>query len=265
MADAIVLQPGSLSDFDLDELRDLVGRIQSAGVGDDLSIGIAEERGHGVLPEQILHVVLPMLEGYAAGKIIDAIIGWGRQVWRDSREASRASGDEPAAVVVDIIGQDGEVLRRVKMDLPEGEPQPYRGPLFPPGFRTGPPKWVAGPAAGGAQIQSQEPGARIHPQEFAVPDLQALVAELGAAGFQASWAGKGEQPPQAVAEEGGPPTYTLLRVVIDDPLSETEAIGAVMRWMPEKRFPRVGDAQAEISIMGTNGQVLHRLLIPPPL
>jgi hypothetical protein len=117
LVDAIVLRPGNPRDLTPEKLADLVSDLEAELEEVEVSIEIQEQRGYGVTWWEVLHVTLPWLEGYAAGKAIDVAISWARGRWMQQHEQR----DRPRPIGVNIYGPNGEVPRRVKVDLPDGE------------------------------------------------------------------------------------------------------------------------------------------------
>jgi hypothetical protein len=138
--DVLVIR-STREDFSEGELESLAD-VLAAEIGDpDLSLGIQRQGNFPAPLPAIVVVFLPWVEGYAVGKALDAAIGWARKVWRDRQH----SGANPRPVVVAIYGPKGEVLKRVVLDDPDGEPKPYDGPIAGPGLRVGPARWHKGP------------------------------------------------------------------------------------------------------------------------
>jgi hypothetical protein len=138
--DVLVIR-STREDFSDGELESLADAL-AAEIGDpELSIGIQRQGNFPVPLPQILFVFLPWVEGYVVGKAIDAVIGWARMAWRDRQGKSA----DRRPVVVDIHGPKGEVLKRVMLDEPDGEPKPYDGRITGPGFRVGKTRWHKGP------------------------------------------------------------------------------------------------------------------------
>jgi hypothetical protein len=68
---------------------------------------------------EVVHVVLIWAGGYGATKAADAAIAWARDRWR----RDRAQNSKPLKRHVIIHGPNGEILRRIAVDEPEGVPE----------------------------------------------------------------------------------------------------------------------------------------------
>jgi hypothetical protein len=129
----------SREDFAPQELDSLADALGDASADPSVSIGIKVQDNSGVLPPEIVHVFLPWLEGYVAGKMVDATLKWLREMWKRRKRRKRRR-----PVVADVY-IDEELVTRVICDWPDGEPRPYDGEVWPMGVYVGPPRWRSGP------------------------------------------------------------------------------------------------------------------------
>ncbi len=255
IASRVVLRPGKSADFEARDLGELALEIGELA-GSDVSVGIAEQRDSGPQPATVLHVVITLSEGYAFSHIVDVIIGWARSKWKERRDGSKASGEAPQPIIVNV---EGNVSVHVKIDLPDGEPSEHDGPVHPRGERVGEPRWVAGPAA--PDRPQDQSAAWIYPLQTSRDAGERLREELERSSFHAVVDnGPG---PTVTGECGGPPLETIVRVRIADPFREDEALAAISRWVQA-----LGDSDkhpywASASVMDCNGSVLRRLTMPP--
>jgi hypothetical protein len=117
--DVIQIRPGNPLDLTPEKLDDLVKALEAEFPEVTVSVEITEQRGYGVTWWEVLHVTLPWVEGYAAGKAIDLAVSWASRRWKQEHETR----ERPRPISVTIYGPNGEVLKRVKVELPDGEPE----------------------------------------------------------------------------------------------------------------------------------------------
>jgi hypothetical protein len=253
---SLVLSGGKPADFGAGELTELAQELADA-LGGEVSVGIAEERASGPLPDEVLHVALAVARDYAIGKLLDATLGWARRRWRRRRDEAAASGSAPPPTVVHFEGRESIVFR---LDLPDGEPLTWSGPVTPRGRRRSAPRWIAGPAAPPAP---KDPDAAwVLPVTIAEPDAAALRDALSAGSFDAN----SLAAPPAVTisrEDDGPPMETIVRVMIAEPEREFEAIAAIGRWSHSRSEADGRPYLSSASVIDTTGKVLRRLVISP--
>jgi hypothetical protein len=268
----VVLTLG-LGDVGEGELRELTGALVDVA-DDELSVGIRQQRGFDPTVEHVIHVVLPWAAGYTAGKAVDAILAWARSSWRARKE--RTAGQETISrpIVLKIFGPRGEVLRQVKLDEPDGEPQAYTGGLTrrragetggtPRGLRYTGPIWIAGPRAGGYQTIGTSPRAVIYPlRRFGEQDLERLRVELEEAGIQGSVAEK--SPPSPFPKpDPGIPIDSILVVTVNVPFVEDRTLAAIGRWLDSRRFAPAGDGFPAVTIARPDGTPIRHLMTGEP-
>jgi hypothetical protein len=250
---AIVLFGGKPGDFSAGELVELADELARRSP-EPVSIGVAEQRASGPPPVEILHVALPLLEGYLLGKVIDATLAWARRRWQ--RRHTEA-GDETPPTIVRFEGESAIVFR---LDLPDGEPLRTQESPAPRGVRRSPPRWIVGPAA---PPPPEDPDlAWVLPVRITDPDAEALREELAAYSFDPRPAAA---PPEVAIsrEDGGPPLETIVRVMIAATEREPEAIAAIGRWSQARREAAGRPYTTAASVIDTTGTVLRRLVIAP--
>lgn len=79
----------SREDFAPQELDSLADALGDASADPSVSIGIKVQDNSGVLPPEIVHVFLPWLEGYVAGKMVDATLKWLQEMWKRRKRRKR--------------------------------------------------------------------------------------------------------------------------------------------------------------------------------
>lgn len=97
-----------------DELEGIAEAIRE--VAPDLTVEVEDPKlippgKYGVIYAEVLNVTLPVLGGYVFGKIADAVISKAQAGW-DRKQKHNA---RPRPRYVNILGPDGEVLRKVRI------------------------------------------------------------------------------------------------------------------------------------------------------
>lgn len=252
---SLVLSGAKPSDFGPGELTELAHELVDA-LGVEVSVGLAEERASGPLADEILHVAVTLAEDYAFAKVLDAVLGWARRHWRRRREEAVSSGEAPPPTVVHFEGGENIIFR---LDLPDGEPLTWNGPVNPRGRRRSAPRWVAG----AAPPTSADPDAAwVLPVAIADSDAHALRDTLAAGSFDPDPAAPAPEM-TITREEGGPPMETIVRVMIAAPEREFEAIAAIGRWSQARAGTDRRPHLCAASVIDTAGRVLRRLVISP--
>jgi hypothetical protein len=251
------LAPGKPADFGPPELDSLAQAI-IGGAGPAVSVGIAEQRASTPPPDEVLHALLQLGEGYLAGKFLDIILGWARERWRERREEATTQGEEPTPIYVEI---EGEFRATFKLDLPDGEPLTAdAGSLEPRGLRRSSPRWIAGPAA--PPTPDDLDRAWIYPLSLSLEDAGRLWAAV-ARSFTATLLDGTAPVPAIRHEDGGPPMETIARVMVASPSREFEAISAISDWQQSRDRKELKRYWCSASVIDTSGLVLRRLTIPP--
>lgn len=119
MADKAIITTKGLTDYDgeLDGIADAIRAADSTVEVEVVDPKRMEPGRYGVVWGEILHVTLPMLEGYAAGKIIDAVIAQARK----GSAAKQAGKPRPRPRFVVIFGPDGKEMKRISVDAEADE------------------------------------------------------------------------------------------------------------------------------------------------
>ncbi|HSC20543.1 MAG TPA: hypothetical protein VLC07_02340 [Solirubrobacterales bacterium] len=252
----VILRTGKPADFSRPELNELAKEIAAAAEG--VSVGIVDTRASGPPPEEVLHIAIPLVEGYLGGKLLDAVLGWGKRRWRERR--AKAQDDEIPHPI--FIHFEGEITGWFRIGSPDGDPTSFEGRLGPRGERRSAPRWVAGPMAPPAP---EDPDvAIVYPLVLPSGHAEALCAALRGESFKASLADPGDPGPEIrrQAEDLGPPFETIVRVLIADPEREPKALAALSAW-------RHTDAAitkpywTSASVIDREGNVLRLLTLPP--
>jgi hypothetical protein len=126
----------------------LIDRVKRVGIA--LAKRVQKTRTGFRPVDEILHLALTLGEGYAFSKVLDATLA---RAWRRCRRRhgqAAFSGEKPPPTVIHVEGTESIIFR---LDLPDGEPLIWNGPVYPRGRRRSPPRWVAG--AGAAQALAE--------------------------------------------------------------------------------------------------------------
>ncbi|MER7839183.1 hypothetical protein ABTY98_25745 [Streptomyces sp. NPDC096040] len=125
MASFYIVTPNPY-DFSGDELDEVVKVVKSADPSLDLEAGAQYERGYGVDTYEVLDVIATT--GGAAAAVnqvrvaLTALTKWTRARWTRDRDEHPDENPRPRMIRV-LYGPTGEVLLRVAIDEPEGEPE----------------------------------------------------------------------------------------------------------------------------------------------
>ncbi len=116
----VTLRPGNTRDFEEHELEQLAAAIRDeAGV--DVELEDREQRGYAVTWWEVMNFLLTETAGHVVDAVLAAAILWAKQ--RLSRKKQEDPDRRPRPMWVTVYGPDNEVLKSVKVTLPEDEPQ----------------------------------------------------------------------------------------------------------------------------------------------
>lgn len=125
----VSLRPTNPYEFTDQELEDLAAQLSEIDEAVAVQINEPPQRGYGVHASEVLHLFLETgLTGAfeaVGSKVIESTITWAQARWK--KELEQQPQLPPRARVVTIYGPKGEVLKDVRIDLPDGQPQ-ERGP-----------------------------------------------------------------------------------------------------------------------------------------
>ena len=141
--------------FGSDELGSLADALRLAIADPAVSIGIVYLHYYGDPRTDVLHLMVRFHFARreppecVSNEATETILRWARTEWR-RHEQTR---EDPRPIVVTVIYDDrrddhawrSEVLKRVVLDRPDGEPRPFEGHFGGPGARPEPPTWLYGP------------------------------------------------------------------------------------------------------------------------
>lgn len=125
MADVYLVSPNPY-DFSADELEEVADIVRAAEPDLEIEAGAHPERGYGVSTYEVIDIVSTV--GGAGSVVVsvttglNAVIKWARARWTRDREEHPDENPRPRLVRV-LYGPTGEVLLRVAIDEPDGEPE----------------------------------------------------------------------------------------------------------------------------------------------
>jgi hypothetical protein len=128
-----VLEPGNPFDFTRDELDAIAAEIGEQIPNVDVSIKLRDERGYGVSLVEVMRISTEVADAVkataeAAG-VIALIVAWMRSRWNKDRKDHPDGRPRPRSVV--LYGPNGEILRSVQIDAPDGAPVEEEGGDIP--------------------------------------------------------------------------------------------------------------------------------------
>lgn len=115
------IQPGNPYDFNSDELEDLLNEVRSQAVGADVVLQKKTEHGYGVTLYEVIQVVADV-RGAGGDLVIGYVVAWMTKRWKRDKDAGRRP--RPRSVV--LLDLEGNVLRTIEIDEPNGEPHESR-------------------------------------------------------------------------------------------------------------------------------------------
>jgi hypothetical protein len=130
----VIIEPGNPNDFTADELDELARSLCSADSSLDVRTAIRPERGYGVTLDEVLNIWVEATSGITGtvgvGVIITTVVKWAKERWRKDRD--QHDGHTPRARVLPFYGPDGTVMKQVRIDIPDGEPQEQPSARYEP-------------------------------------------------------------------------------------------------------------------------------------
>ncbi len=121
----VSVRPTNPYEFTDLELEDLAAQLSEIDEAVAVQINVPPQRGYGVHASEVLHLFLEtaLTGGFEAVgvKVIESTIGWAQARWK--KEQQEQPELPPRARVVTIYGPRGEVLKDVRIDLPDGQPR----------------------------------------------------------------------------------------------------------------------------------------------
>lgn len=119
----LILEPGNPHDLDRATLDDLAAELRGVSPEYAVDVFVGEERGYGVTLSEVLRIYMEAgdVAGNTAALLAPffAAAEWARRRWH--RDLKDAPDQNPRPRAVTLYGPDGEALRSVKIDLPDGE------------------------------------------------------------------------------------------------------------------------------------------------
>jgi hypothetical protein len=122
----IHITPTNPFDFSSEELEGLAESLRSEDSAALIHVRTRPEHGYGVSPYEVVELVATA--GGAAAAVDQTVaifrraVNWTRERWQ--RERSEKPDESPRPRTVRLVyGPDGDVLKSVTIDLPDGEPQ----------------------------------------------------------------------------------------------------------------------------------------------
>jgi len=126
----VIFEPGNPHDLSRDELEELATEIREEFPELEVEVFVGEEHGYGVTLSEVLRIYMEIGEVAGATAAIGApfwaTVRWAKKRWHRDREAN--PDELPRPRFVTVYGPDGETLKSVKIDAPDGEVEEDEGP-----------------------------------------------------------------------------------------------------------------------------------------
>jgi hypothetical protein len=121
----IRIRPVNPYDFSQEELDTLAEEIRQEDPTLEVEISDLPERGYGVTPTEIITIITAAGAVAAAlgetAKATDAAVRWIRRRWQKDKQES--DGTPRRRVIRILYGPNGEQLKSIAIDEPDGTPQ----------------------------------------------------------------------------------------------------------------------------------------------
>jgi hypothetical protein len=120
----LLIRPGNPYDFEDGGLQTLADEIRAADTDIVIDIDPRSERGYGVTPWEVVEIVATI--GGAAeavrltAKSVSVAVAWMRRRWQ--KDCGEHAGQPPRPRSVLLLLPDRTLLRKISIDLPDGEP-----------------------------------------------------------------------------------------------------------------------------------------------
>ena len=121
----VFIEPGNPYDIGRADLEELATFVREGEPKFVVEISIGEEQGYGVTFAEVLR--LYMDAGEIAGDTAALFaplwiaVGWMRARW--TRDKENHEGEQPRTRYVTLYGADGNKLKSIKIEMPDGEPE----------------------------------------------------------------------------------------------------------------------------------------------
>lgn len=112
------IQPSNPHDFNSEELADLMNEVHSRVDGVDIDIQEKVERGYGVTLYEVIQVIADV-RGAGGDLVLIAVAEWLRRRWKRDKDAGR----NPRPRAAELLDLEGNKLKSVEIDEPDGEPK----------------------------------------------------------------------------------------------------------------------------------------------
>src|ERR1700738_2655207 len=126
----ILIRPANPFDFEPEELEELANQLREDDSSLDVRIDAQRERGYGVTPYEVIQIIATTGDAAlvlgAGAKVVLRSIKWARERWQ--KEKDTHSSQPPRPRVIEVLDEDGHVLTKITIDLPDGDPRQEDNP-----------------------------------------------------------------------------------------------------------------------------------------
>jgi hypothetical protein len=126
----ILIRPANPFDFEPEELDELANQLRESDPSLDIRIDTQRERGYGVTPYEVIQLIATTGDAVvvlaAGANAVNRSIKWARERWQ--KDKTSHSGQSPRPRVVEVLDENGHVLTKITIDLPDGDPRQEDGP-----------------------------------------------------------------------------------------------------------------------------------------
>jgi len=125
----IKIRPSNPYDFSPEELSELAEEIRQEDPTVEVEVDSLPEQGYGVTPVEVIAIITATGGSVAAvketAKAAQTAINWMRKRWQKDKE--KAVGPPRRRTVRILYGPDGDELKSVTIDEPDGSPEEQSG------------------------------------------------------------------------------------------------------------------------------------------
>ena len=129
----VFMEPGNPHDVSQEDLEDLAALVRTDQPRLAVEVFIGEEQGYGVTFAEVLRIYIDAGEIAGDSAALFApfwiAVRWMRARW--DRDKQTHDGEPPRTRYVTLYGADGNKLKSVKIDIPDGEPEEIDEPQSP--------------------------------------------------------------------------------------------------------------------------------------
>jgi hypothetical protein len=121
----ILIRSANPFDFEPEELEELANRLRELDPSLDIRIDVQRERGYGVTPYEVIQLIATTGDAamvLAAGaKAVNRSVKWARERWQKDKDSHPSESPRPR--VIEVLDEDGHVLTKITIDVPDGDPR----------------------------------------------------------------------------------------------------------------------------------------------